>query len=125
MSDRPPSDDGRRRGTLRLVVPSPDGRRVLARPNGLAGWALPQIAVDLPFDGWDDRAVASASSLLSTAVEPDVPVGEGAWAVRVERVGAAGNTWIGEDEVDRLGNDAGVARRWFREHSSAEDSPEG
>ena len=119
MSDRPPSPDAGRRGTLRLVVPSPDRRRVLARPNGLAGWALPQIAVDLPFDGWDERSVGAASTLLGTSVVPDTPLGERAWSVRVDRVGAAGNTWIGEHEVHRLGNDAAIVRRWFADHSPA------
>jgi hypothetical protein len=94
-------------------VPSPDGRRVLARPNGLAGWALPQVAVDLPFAGWDDATTDAASRLLGVAVEPDAPLGEGAWTVTVERVGAAGNTWIGEHEIDRLGTDAAIARAWF------------
>lgn len=102
-----------RRGPLRLVVPSPDGRRVLARPNGLAGWALPQVAVELPFTAWDDSTSAAAAALLGVPVEPDAPVDDRAWAVRVERVGAAGNTWIGEDEVARLGTDAAVARAWF------------
>lgn len=110
-----------RRGPLRLVVPSPDGRRVLARPNGLAGWALPQVAVDLPFSAWDETTVAAASALLGAPVEPDTPVGDGAWVVRVERVGAAGNTWIGEHETERLGTDAGVARAWF----ARRDRPEG
>ena len=125
MPDPPSSDDGRHRSTVRLVVPSPDGRRVLARPNGLAGWALPQIAVDLPFDGWHQRELDAASALLGTSVVPDAPLDERAWVVRAERVGAAGNTWIGEDEVDRFGNDAGVVRRWFAEHSAAEDAAGG
>lgn len=102
-----------RRGPLRLVVPSPDDSRVLARPNGLAGWALPQIGVDLPFTGWDERTVTAASSLVGGPVTPVEAVGEHAWAVRVERIGAAGNTWIGPDETDRLGTDAGIARAWF------------
>ena len=106
-------------------MPSPDGRRVLARPNGLAGWALPQIAVDLPFTRWGDPDVAAASALLGTTVLPREPIGDGAWLVRVERVAAAGNTWIGEHDVDRLGNDAGIVRRWFAERSTAEEASEG
>lgn len=125
MPDRPPTDDGRRRSTLRLVVPSPDGRRVLARPNGLAGWALPQLAVEVPFERWDDDDLAAAARLLRATVEPVGPVGETAWVVRAERIGAAGNTWIGEHEVDRLGNDAAIARRWFADRSPAGEATEG
>ena len=102
------------RGLLRLVVPSPDGRRVLGRPNGLAGWALPAIAVEVPFTAWDDESVERAAATLGSAVTPLRRVDDSAWAVRVERVGAAGNTWIGEDEADRLGTDAATARSWFR-----------
>ncbi len=125
MPDRSAASDRGRRTTLRLVVPSPDGRRVLARPNGLAGWALPQIAVDAPFRGWDESATAAASAVLATTVEPGEPITDGAWIVRVERIGAAGNTWIGEHELDRLGSDAGVARAWFALRSTTGDGPEG
>lgn len=102
------------RGLLRLVVASPDGTRVLGRPNGLAGWALPAIPVTLPFATWGPDDLARAAATLGSTVAPLTRVVDEAWAVRVERIGAAGNTWIGEDEVDRLGSDAPVARAWFR-----------
>lgn len=102
------------RGLLRLVVASPDGTRVLGRPNGLAGWALPAIPVALPFTNWGADESERAAATLGTSVVPLERVAAAAWAVRAERIGAAGNTWIGEDEVDRLGNDAAVARAWFR-----------
>ncbi len=95
------------------MVPSPDGTRLLARPNGLAGWALPRIAVAVPFAGWDDASLAAAAAAIGTAVRPLDAVGSSAWAVEVDRVGAAGNTWIGALETARLGNDAGVADEWF------------
>ncbi|WP_436793568.1 hypothetical protein [Actinospongicola halichondriae] len=107
-----------RRGPLRLVVPSPDGTRVLARPNGLAGWALPQIAVDLPFGGWDDAGRAAAAAAIGTTIEPVESIGDGAWVVQAERVGAAGTTWISSAEVERLGTDATLAREWFTRQES-------
>lgn len=102
------------RGTVRLVVASPDGRRVLARPNGLAGWALPSIAVDLPFDAWTDAASAAATRAIGAPVEPVGALGPRSWAVRaIGRVPASGAEWIDEVGVDRLGADAGTARLWF------------
>lgn len=95
------------------MIPSPDGTRLLARPNGLAGWALPQIAVDVPFAGWDEAALAAATAAIGATVRPRDAVGSGAWVVDVERVGAAGNTWIGAHETARLGTDAAVADEWF------------
>jgi hypothetical protein len=101
------------RGVVRLIVPSPDGRRVLARPNGLAGWALPTIAVDLPFDAWDDHASDRAQRLLSTTVAAGARVTADCWAVAATgRVPAAGNTWIDVGEADRFGADAGAVRAW-------------
>ena len=101
------------RGVLRLIVPSPDHRRVLARPNGLAGWALPALAVDLPFASWDDESVARAGRLLGVPVGPREPVGTDCWVVEpTGRVPAVGRTWVGLDEVDRLGADAGAVRAW-------------
>lgn len=95
-------------------MPSPGGDRVLARPNGLAGWALPAIAVDLPFDRWDAEALAAAEAAVGAPVRPLEPLPADAWAVATEgRVGAAGTTWIGADDADRLGSDAAVARAWF------------
>lgn len=99
------------RGPLRLVVRSPDGRRVLARPNGLAGWALPTIAVDVPFFQWADAEVARASAALGAAAVPVRRLTSSAWEMEARgRVSAAGTTWIGLDEVERLGVDAGPAR---------------
>lgn len=107
------------RRTVRLVVPSPDGRRVLARPNGLAGWTLPTIAVDVPFEEWDDGASSAAARSIGAPVEPIQRLGPLAWALRAQdRIPAAGATWIDEAGADRLGVDAAVARAWF---SHAED----
>ena len=98
---------------LRLVVPSPDGRRVLARPNGLAGWTLPVLAVDLPFLAWDEATIARAGRLLGVPVSPGEAIGPSAWTMTAEgRLPAVGRTWIGLDELDRLGADAAIARAW-------------
>ncbi len=102
------------RTTLRLVVPSPDGTRVLARPNGLAGWVLPRIAVDAPFDTWNDETGTVAAAAVGAPVVHARPLADGAWVVRPDgRIPAAGATWIAEHELDRLGADADVARAWF------------
>ncbi len=100
------------------MVPSPDGVRVLARPNGLAGWALPRIAVDVPFTGWDDAARAAATAAVGAAIEPVEPLDDRGWVVRAERVGAAGTTWIAADEIERLGTDASLARVFFARRES-------
>lgn len=103
-----------RRGTLRLVVLHPSGARVLARPNGLAGWALPALAVDLPFSGWDEATISRAGTLVGGTVDPVAPIGDQGWLLRpTDRVGSAGSTWIGRDELDRLGTDASVVRAHF------------
>jgi hypothetical protein len=99
------------RRLVRLVVPSPDRRRVLARPNGLAGWALP--VVPLSADGWDEAALASAARVVGAPVQPVRDLGAGGWEVEVQgRVPAAGVTWIAPAEAARLGADADLARRW-------------
>ena len=104
---------GVRRGVVRLIVPSTDRRRVLAAPNGLAGWRLPSFSVELPFTGWDDDAVARAAVAVGATVVPERAVAPGCWAVTVDgRVPAVGRTWVGLDEVDRLGADAGAVRSW-------------
>ena len=93
------------------MVPSPDGRRVLARPNGLAGWALP--VVPLPGDGWDEASLDAARRLVGAPVRPVRPVGEGAWQLEaLDRVPAVGVTWIAPEEAGRLGADAGTVLRW-------------
>lgn len=98
---------------IKLVVASPDGRRVLARPNGLAGWTLPTIAVTLPLTSWGPEAAERARAILGTAVEAIGPLGEDAWVVAATgRIAAAGNTWIAVDEAARLGADAALLRRW-------------
>lgn len=104
---------GVRRGVVRLIVPSTDGRRVLAAPIGLAGWRLPSLAVDLPFAEWDRDVAERASAAVGAPVVPVDAVTPDCWVVSTEgRVPAVGRTWIGLDEVDRLGADAGVVRRW-------------
>ena len=96
---------------LRLLVPSPDGRRLLARPNGLAGWALP--AVPAGPEGWSDEVAASAGRVVGAPVRPVREVVDGAGEVEaLDRIPAAGVTWIGLDEAGRLGADAGAVRRW-------------
>lgn len=98
---------------IKLVVASPDGRRVLARPNGLAGWTLPTIAVTLPLTAWGPEAAARAQAVLGSPVDPIGPLGDDAWVVAATgRIAAAGNTWIAADEAARLGADAPLVRRW-------------
>ena len=104
--------DGRR-GVLHLILPAPDGTRVLARPNGLAGWTLPVLAVDLPFTGWDRETIERAGRVLGVTVTPAAPVGDSAWVLTPDgRVPVVGRAWIGLDEVDRLGADAAIVRAW-------------
>jgi len=96
---------------LRLLVPSADRTRVLARPNGLAGWALP--AVPAVAQGWTAEAAAAAARVVGAPVRPVHAVVPGVWEVEVlGRVPAVGVTWIGLDEVARFGADAGAVRRW-------------
>jgi hypothetical protein len=98
---------------VRLVVPSPDGSRVMARPNGLAGWTLPTVAVDLPFDRWDDEVTGRAAGVVGAPIVVGARVSDDTWVVRATgRVPSAGRTWIGMSEVDRLGADAPVVRAW-------------
>lgn len=98
---------------VRLVVVSPDGRRVLARPNGLAGWILPTIPVAVPFEAWTPEATRRARALLGVDVEPVRYLGADAWEVTTSgRLTAAGNTWIGASEAGRLGADEATVRRW-------------
>ena len=98
---------------VRLVVASADGRRILARPNGLAGWQLPAIPAFRPFDSWSHEAAARAEALLGVSVEAVRPLPPDAWTVKATgRVAAPGNTWIGVHEAGRLGADESVVRRW-------------
>lgn len=102
------------RRLLRLVVPAPGGGRVLARPNGLAGWTLPVVPV--PGDGeilWTDEVLAAAERVVGAAVRPVREVAPLAWEVEaVGRIPSPGVTWIGVAEAGRLGADAGVLVRW-------------
>jgi hypothetical protein len=99
------------RRLVRLVVPSPDGRRVLARPNGLAGWTLPVVAVEGA--GWSEVALEAAGRVVGAPVRPVREVVDGAWEVAaLDRVPATGVTWIGVDEAGRLGADRDVLVRW-------------
>lgn len=104
------------------MVTSPDGTRILARPNGLAGWALPSIAVDLPFEGWTTAAAMAAERAVGAPVEPITQLDPRAWVVQPrDRVPAVGITWIDEADADRLGADAGLARAWFSRVNRVED----
>jgi hypothetical protein len=102
------------RRLLRLVVPTPDRRRVLARPNGLAGWALPVVPVpDEVGVEWTEALLAAAARAVGAAVRPVAEVSSGVWEVEVQgRVPSAGTTWIGRDEAGRLGADAAALVRW-------------
>jgi hypothetical protein len=109
-----------RRGVVRLIVPSPDGRRVLARPNGLAGWQLPSIPCATPLESWTPEASQRAAALLGARVEPVSHLRPDAWVVEARgRISPAGNTWIAVGDAARLGADASLVRRW------AERAPDG
>ena len=96
-----------------MILESPDGSSVLARPNGLAGWGLPAVPVSVPFTGWDEPARTAAAELVGSPIEPIAEVVPGYWAVRAtSRVPAHGRTWIVADEVERLGADAPAVRAW-------------
>ena len=98
---------------IRLVVPSPDGTRVLARPNGLAGWSLPTIPTDGPLEEWDEAATARAEAILGARVGSAHPLGPAAWVVTAAgRISAAGTTWITAEEAGRLGGDEALVLRW-------------
>jgi hypothetical protein len=95
----------------RLVVPSPDRSRVLARPNGLAGWSLP--VVDLAGGRWDEAALAAAARTIGAPVRPVRELIDGAWEVEaLDRVPRAGIAWIAPVEAARLGADRQVVIRW-------------
>jgi len=96
---------------VRLLVPSLDGQRVLARPNGLAGWALPAVSVGA--DPWSEDDLAAAARIVGAPVRPRREVLAGTWlAEALDRVPATGVTWIAADEAARLGPDAAAVRRW-------------
>lgn len=94
---------------VRLVVVSPDRRRVLARPNGLAGWSLPAVPMDFP-PAWTAADSERARRLLGADVAPVRRIAPAAWLVEPRsRVPVAGSSWIAAHELARLGADAGVA----------------
>ena len=111
---------------VRLVVASPDGRRVLARPNGLAGWLLPAIPVELPFEDWTHEAAGRIVALLGVEMEPVRRLEADAWEVTATgRLSAAGNTWIGLDDAGRLGADEATVRAWARSRRERGDTTDG
>lgn len=105
------------RRLLRLLVPTPDRARVLARPNGLAGWALPVLPVPDDADvDWDDELVAAAARVVGAPVRPVREVAPGAWEVEVlGRVPSTGVDWIAPTESGRVGADAALVVRWADE----------
>jgi hypothetical protein len=102
------------RRLLRLLVPTPDRARVLARPNGLAGWTLPVLPVPEGDEiSWDDALLAAAERVVGAAVRPVREVAPGAWEVEAAgRVPSTGTTWIAPAEAGRLGADAALLVRW-------------
>jgi hypothetical protein len=104
------------RRLVRLVVPTPDRSRVLARPNGLAGWALPTVPVEVGQDeepAWTGAVAEAAARVVGAPVRLVRTVGEGAWEVAVEgRIPRAGAAWIAPGEAGRLGADAAVLAAW-------------
>ena len=102
------------RRLLRLLVPTPDRARVLARPNGLAGWTLPVLpAPEGDEVTWDDALLAAAERAVGAAVRPVREVAPGAWEVEATgRVPSTGTTWIAPTEAGRLGADAPLLVRW-------------
>lgn len=113
-----------RKGVVRLVVSAPNGRTVLARPNGLAGWTLPAMPAEVPFEHWDDRARAQAAAIVGGSVEPVRMLAPDAWAVvPAGRISAVGSTWIDIDDAARLGADETIVRLWYA--TAAGDVPGG
>ena len=102
------------RRLLRLVVPTPDRRRVLARPNGLAGWTLPAVPVPAGDDAaWPPEADEAAARVIGAAVRPVRRIADGAWEVEaLGRIPRSGTTWIAPDEAERLGSDRHVLLAW-------------
>ena len=93
--------------------PPPTGDACLARPNGLAGWILPSIAVTLPVTDWDEAMTERAGAIVGAAVEPVRRLAPDAWVVRAAgRISSAGTTWVTHDDAARLGVDAAVVRQW-------------
>lgn len=87
---------------------------MLARPNGLAGWALPVLAVPAAGEvDWDIDLLAAAERTVGAPVRARREIVPGAWEVEaVGRVPSTGATWIARSEAARLGADAAVLVRW-------------
>ena len=95
-----------------LVVNAHAPGRVLARPNGLAGLALPAAARDRSVDAaWTEADAARAASVLGADVTAARHLGGDLWTVTVAgRVPRVGNQWVGVEELGRLGVDAAAVR---------------
>lgn len=112
---------------IRLVVPSPEvPGRLLARPNGVSGWALPSLArlgaADAPWDDDATRRVATVLGVDADEIAGARHLGQDLWAITVTgRLPRVGNDWIGSDEVTRLGADAATVRAVAREWASGAD----
>lgn len=84
---------------------------MLTRPIGLAGWALPTVAVDGPTERWSPRLGTAARQALGAEVDPIRRLAPDAWLVRTTgRIPAAGVTWIAAHEAGRAGGDADLIR---------------
>lgn len=109
------------RRLLRLVVPSPDRRRVLARPNGLAGWILPVVPVD-DATAWTGDADLAAHRLLGSDTVPVRRLDLRTWELEARgRIPAVGATWIAPDEAARVGADADAVTTWARVEEARAD----
>lgn len=112
---------------IRLVVASPDGTRVLARPSGLALWRLPAIAAAGARESasdWTEADLARAESIVGGPVSPRARVDIDVWQFEATgRVIAGGRTWIPVTDADRFGSDALAVRRWARDPSRGPGGP--
>lgn len=109
------------RRLLRLVVPSPDRRRVLARPNGLAGWILPVVPVD-DATAWTGDADLATHRLLGSDTAPVRRLDLRTWELEARgRIPAVGATWIAPGEAPRLGADADAVTTWARVEEARAD----
>lgn len=111
------------RELLRLVVPSPDRRRLLARPNGLAGWILPVVPVT-DRTAWTVEADAAAHRSLGAATAPVRRLDVRTWELEARgRIPAVGTAWIAPEEAGRLGADADAPGLWRAAEDAGPPSP--